>query len=91
MTIDRATAIHDCYINNQHSTKEQVLKLLADKITDNIQLCELLEELQRENIRIKKEREYTSRVSYERGWNDATKKVRNFIKRHMERTLIDED
>lgn len=45
--------------------------------------CANLELLDEENHRLKENMEAVGKAAYKRGWNDAAKKMHNFIKRHM--------
>lgn len=62
---------------------EEVAKKVADLIADNVQLTQISEMLDKENKRLKHNMQVVSRNSYMRGWNEATKKMRNFITKHM--------
>lgn len=62
---------------------EEVTKKVADLIADNVQLTQINEMLDIENKRLKHNMQVVSRNSYMRGWNEATKKMRNFITKHM--------
>ena len=62
---------------------EEVAKKVADLIADNVQLTQISEMLDKENKRLKHNMQLVSRNSYMRGWNEATKKMRNFITKHM--------
>lgn len=62
---------------------EEVAKKIADLIADNVQLTQISEMLDKENKRLKHNMQMVSRNSYMRGWNEATKKMKNFITRHM--------
>lgn len=56
---------------------------VADLIADNVQLTQICEMLDKENKRLKHNMQMVSRNSYMKGWNEATKKMRNFITKHM--------
>jgi hypothetical protein len=62
---------------------EEVAKKIADLVADNVQLTQISEMLDNENKRLKHNMQLVSRNSYMRGWNEATKKMRNFITKHM--------
>ena len=62
---------------------EELAKKIADLIADNVQLTQINAMLDEENKRLKHNMQMVSRNSYMRGWNEATKKMKNFITRHM--------
>ena len=66
------------------ATREEQLAKIAEIIADNTTLKQINEQMDRENKRLKHNMQMMSRNAYMRGWNEATKKMRNFITRHME-------
>lgn len=78
-------------IDIRESSRDELLKSLASQICTNMDLEQTNDYLLRENRKLKREIEYIRHEAYKRGWNEATKKVRNFIKKHMEDWLDDEN
>ena len=66
------------------ATREEQLAKIAELAADNIALTQINEQMDRENKRLKHNMQMMSRNAYMRGWNEATKKMRNFITKHME-------
>ena len=66
------------------ATREEQLAKIADLVAENITLKQINEQMDRENKRLKHNMQMVARNAYMRGWNESTKKIRNFITRHME-------
>lgn len=66
------------------ATREEQLAKIAELVAENIALKQINEQMDMENKRLKHNMQMVSRNAYMRGWNEATKKMRNFITRHME-------